>query len=239
MKKKVLIVAMRSMGTEDPAIESMWWRLYNTSKRFTWALAPAPPFATVAWARSKALSDALRLSDADVLLHVDGDMVLPAEHYEYLCATALERDAVVSGLLCKRGGGSLCQLVDWEGRYRGGKIPLYSDKLLDLDDGEYTGAAPNAFPRTVLERLAQHLPWCRGAHGVTLKHSEAQGFWPFFQDPIEQDEDGFYQMTEDRWFCRFARAHGEKVYLTLKVRCGHVGQKVYYPEDAFLEEKVG
>jgi hypothetical protein len=213
---------MRSMPVDDSALESVFWRLFTNSEHFTWQLAPAPPFASVDWARSKMLSDALLRTDADVVVMQDGDMGVPAEDYDYLAAKALELDAVVGSLLCKRGGGGMCGLVDLHAKF-GSPISLYSDAEAELGEGEYNGAAFTAYPRSVLERLASVLPWTV-PHGTRVDDPEAcrdQGFWPFFYPELRQaelvwtpgrDEVGLRRcngaavyVTEDRAFCDVTR----------------------------------
>jgi hypothetical protein len=218
------VVLMRTMDVEDAATESALWRLVNKKGRLRWTLSPSPPLASVDWARSKALSDALQWTDAAVFVMQDGDMGVDLDDYEHLAIRALELHDGIGGILgsmlCKRGGGGMCGIVNLPAHFAKEEgsltVDLYSDQQAELTAHEYNGAALTAYPRAVLERLTTVLPWVV-PHGTPPDNPDAcreHGFWPFFLPELRaadlawnpgNDAGTAVYMTEDRAFCDFAR----------------------------------
>ena len=227
-----MIALMRSTGVDSECLESVSARLALPSKDFTWKLAPAPPLATVAWARSKLLTDCVVQTDGEVFLMWDGDMAVAPHSATYLCKLALEEDAIVSTIVSKRA-----LRHGWINKLQVDRYPvvLGSDGVLQLGEGEYTGAALTAYPRSVLERLARHLPFVQ-PHGCT-RQTPRTGFWPFFIDALVEEEDGVKWLTEDRSFCDFARKMGERVLVALAPTVRHLGKYGFTPSDGAMFTK--
>jgi hypothetical protein len=264
------LALMRCMYVDDAATEAAVWRLVpRKSGRFRWTLAPSPPLASVDWARSKLLSDCLRKTEAEVFVMQDGDMGVNLHDYEHLAAHALDRgDGVIMGsMLCKRGGGGFCGIVDLVGHF-GDKetdtFPIHADLQAKLDDHEYNGAALTAYPRKVLERIAAELPWAipHGTNPDNAEHCETDGFWPFFMPELRPAQLAFsppsckgsvVYMTEDRAFCDVARGrlppifsaegrqgeHREQIWISLKPKVAHWGSFGWLPEHACMPPEGG
>ncbi len=61
-----------------------------------------------------------------------------------------------------------------------------------------------------------------------IKHTEGNvgDCWSFFDCGVQNDGDGNFYCSEDYWFCREWRKHGE-IILDPTIKLGHVGNRVY------------
>lgn len=223
MKKECAIGLVRQIVLTDPAYECSLWRSGTESDEFAYTIMPAPPLATVSWARSKVMSHFLKDTQADVLIMMDSDMSAEMHEFDKLAKEALDRDAVVGSLLCKRvaGRGWCNWFADGEPRQ------AYSDTVEELGPKDYMGAAFTAYPRSVMLRIASQIPYL-----------EKKKMWAFFVDKIVElvDEDtgkSYYDLlTEDRVFCDVVRACGEKLFCDMSLAVQHWGFFGFRPHHA-------
>ncbi len=176
--------------------------------------------ALISRARSVVASQFLRETEHDPLVFIDTDIVFNLETLGKVIDLALEKQAVaVSPYSIRRG-----------------KHPWLAFR--QLDDGLPVHVGPNAkpvpikygatgfmaIPRSVLQKVAETLPWCSDHTG--------RGMWPFFQ-PFPQDQpEGYTEyLSEDFAFCQRVQDLGMEVWLRADTSVGHMGVYEYSFKD--------
>jgi hypothetical protein len=148
---------------------------------------------------------------------LDGDHFVPAETLDFLAESSDE--AMVSGLVCKRGEGF--QQVCWDVRGEG-ENREYLQLSLPVDGRAYeVGVCAFGCTLINLEKLRK------------LKK-------PYFRDTCNLACDGNYtNVRSDVNLCLAFREIGEKCWVDTRVLVGHLGiPSIVYPHSAPLFEKL-
>jgi hypothetical protein len=176
--------------------------------------------ALIERSRSIVATRFLERSEAEVLLHLDSDIVFRAEDALQICQQALTHN-LVAGIYFTRSSRD-CHSTSWLGYER-----------LHLGDDptpvpiRYAATGFLAAHRRVFERLAARpdLPLCHP--------DEVWRFYPFYLPMIVDNDRGQpVLLSEDFAFCERARQEGFSVYANPAVRLGHVGTYTYRLDDA-------
>lgn len=181
--------------------------------------------ALVERSRSIVATRFLERSAAEVLLHLDSDIVFRAEDALQICQQALTYD-LVAGIYFTRSGRQ-CHSTSWLGL----------DRLHLGDDPtpvpiRYAATGFLAAHRRVFERLVTRpdQPLCHP--------DEPWHFYPFYLPTIAHNDRGQpVLLSEDYAFCERARQEGFTVYANPAIRLGHVGTYCYSLADARLRPR--
>lgn len=174
----------------------------------------------VATARNKIAQKAIDL-EADYVLMVDNDVVLPADALK--CLLENGKDVCV-GYYAHRGPDNLyhgrtciCRLTDADGK------EYYHFPL----ESEYTGEElkqMKAAGETVFEVHG-------GGMGCALIRTEVFGKLEFpWYDWVNYGTANRGMLSEDLYFCTLCRAHGIKIYADARVGCGHMLRHIQWPD---------
>jgi hypothetical protein len=214
--------------------------------------------ALISRSRSKLMSAVLEQTDADVFFMIDHDMVCKPGDIIDTCAAALDKQAMVSGLVSLRAHG-----MGFAGRPMGAlggsfELRLGTDTFIEA---EYLGAGFLAVPRAVMEATLRA--------GANLKRpaepSEAEGwgaldrfaamrltqciyldgspFYDFFRPvvvPSTLHSGKFEYLSEDWAFSWRVRnlVPGSRQWLWSKPTVGHIGKQIFTMESAATARKA-
>lgn len=148
---------------------------------------------------------------AERLLYIDADMGFTPEDVKQLLSHDLP--FVVGPYFQRRCGG--------EAVFR----PLDDDADIVIGKGGaliellYSGFGFNAVKAEVFDRIAQTIPMLQ------------EGYRPFFQEMLVEDEGGVSWLSEDTSFCRRARDVGFSIHCDTSIRLFHIGIYPYTGED--------
>jgi hypothetical protein len=160
------------------------------------------------------------MSDADVLISVDSDIIFEPSDILTICQGALEHD-IVSAAYVKRTRTN-AGLATW--MYDHDEIRFGPDQPLAEVKWAATGFL--ATSRRVLEKMALRTD-------MHLLHADSPNpYYPFYLPmQYEDHEAGWIYLSEDYAFCERARQEGFGIFLDPTVRLGHIGTWVYRLED--------
>ncbi|MDO8689271.1 MAG: hypothetical protein Q7R39_04565 [Dehalococcoidia bacterium] len=192
--------------------------------------------ALISRSRSKTASEFLR-SNCDVLFMVDHDIEFKPEDLIATCQKALEKQALVSGMVSVRHTkGALASRFKDEPSVRLGADGLY--------EAAHVGTGFLAIPRIVLETMVAELtgqlapPDLRIIECISnYKDPDVGTFYDFFRcfvEPSEVVPNTYEYLGEDISFSRRAKECGVGLYLYAKPRLKHWGQHGFSPDMAWL-----
>ena len=175
----------------------------------------------VATARNKIAQKALDLN-ADYVLMVDNDVVLPKDALKLLLEDARE---VNLGFYAHRGPDNLyhgrtciCRLYDDDGN------EYYHYPI----ESEYTAKEMNDMAlSTVTSKIEVH----GGGMGCALIHTDVfrKLEYPWY-DWVNYGNANRGMLSEDLYFCSLCRASGIRIYADVRVGCGHLLRHVQWPD---------
>lgn len=182
-------------------------------------LYPAFNDALITRARSRALSDFLYKSDADVMLMIDSDIAFLPEHALKICDQAMTHDIVVGQYVTRNYEQALPTTFT-----NVGKKIVYGTDLDELVEVRYGATGFMAIHRRVAQKLAKR-------RDMPLCHPTTYSFHPFFNTEAVKEETEWIFASEDFFFCRKARQEGFRVWLNPGVRLSHIGEHFFRLED--------
>jgi hypothetical protein len=169
--------------------------------------------ALISRARSTVASNFLReWSQYDLLVFIDTDIVFDLDTLEKVCDLALEKQAVAVSPYAVRKG----------------KHPWLAFRQLDdgtpIKVGRGTNPVPikygatgfMAIPRSILEKMADTLPYCND--------QTSGGLYPFFLPMTQEQPQGYIEYLSEDWaFCQRVQDCGMEVWLRSDTSVGHMG----------------
>jgi hypothetical protein len=174
-------------------------------------------------ARSIVATEFLENKDKfDVLLFIDDDLVWNPDAIKQVVMDSLENKTVVCGAYRIKNIKEHRLAIHY---LNNDPIAIGPDSP-GLIEVKYAGAGFMSIPRTVIEAVAKTLPKVDSGAGVKKDGTPNCLFYPMFQ-PFYPE--GTY-LSEDYAFCHRARELGFKIYIDGKLRLGHIGKCVYWPD---------
>lgn len=174
-------------------------------------------------ARDVIAASFLTETDYQCLLSVDADTDFTPADVAKLWNLCFEGAAVAAG--CYRFKHRDSKLSAWVG-----------GSLRDLSEFkepfavDYAGTGFMMIRRDTFTKLIDAHPEWEYEEGFPLDEKKAQGnmkLWAFFQDPIEDDGNGRFHLSEDYFFCKRVREQNMNVIMHPEVVLGHWGMYRY------------
>jgi len=170
--------------------------------------------------RSQVLDYLYRETDADVFVNIDRDIVWRRGDVCALAKKAVELQALVGGLYCKRVKGN-----GWSARLKSRELDVCIPSETCLP-AEYLGAGFLAIPRSAVERIIAE----KEASKLVLYHGTSRLYWGFYH-PLEAPHPEIPNAVEDLgddWsFCARARLAGIESYVYARPVLEHIGEHYY------------
>jgi hypothetical protein len=200
-----------------------------TTSPHEWVVSPQYLQACIDRGRGITLTHFLDKSDADVLLSIDDDVVLPVGSLAYVAEQALALNALVGPIVCKRAfhEGYSCRLPADARAAVGDPTPI------ELGRGDWVGGTCYALPRAVaqaLDTVRTYEGWIPSNLPFLRKVRHENGVFI----PDEQGDRWEY-VSEDAALTQRVQEAGFKAYALPKVDSLHVGKYAYKPEDALKD----
>lgn len=211
-----ILIAVPTFETIHTVTYTSLWNLDKCGHETPLALIEGYDCAT---ARNNIAQHALDIN-ADYVLMVDNDVVLPVNALELLLEDAREvnlgfyahrdRDNVYRGKTC------ICKLKDENGN------EYYHYPL----ESEYTADEMNAMAAAGETKIEVH----GGGMGCALIKTDVfrTATYPWF-DWVNYGDANRGMLSEDLFFCAVCRAFGYRIYSDVRVGCGHLMRRVQWP----------